>query len=85
MLVLNFLAIAGPVGSLPHSGDGAGPHGHGRRLAVHHPAVCPLFASSCKLAILARSDARLLAGAALFGLGWSLRGFVRALPQPGLG
>jgi uncharacterized membrane protein YedE/YeeE len=35
----------------------------------------PLFATSFKLPTIGRIDARLLAGAALFGLGWGLSGF----------
>lgn len=45
----------------------------GYRLVLARPA--PLFAPSFRLPDTAPIDARLLAGAALFGLGWGLTGF----------
>ncbi|SOC00826.1 DUF6691 family protein [Stappia indica] len=55
----------------------------GYRLVLARPA--PVLASSFSLPALTTLDARLLAGAALFGIGWGIAGFCPGGVVPALG
>lgn len=75
MKVLNFMDIAGQwdPSLILVMGAGLVVTLIGYQLTFRRHA--PLFATSFKLPTLIRIDARLLAGAALFGFGWGLSGF----------
>jgi uncharacterized membrane protein YedE/YeeE len=75
MKVLNFMDIAGPwdASLIFVMGAGLVVTLIGYQLTFRRHA--PLFAPSFRLPTFRQIDARLLAGAALFGLGWGLSGF----------
>lgn len=55
----------------------------GYRLAMRRPA--PLLADRFQLPVNQRIDARLLGGAAIFGIGWGIAGFCPGAALPALG